>query len=260
MSSSPYSQLAGKPSLTAIWLILLVALGIFFRVRQYAFDRSLWLDEASLSQNIISRPLDRLLTEPLENNQAAPLGLILLAKWSVLWLGDSDLVLRLVPFVFGILALFLALDISHQVFHTDAARVSFMGLIAAAPILVYYSSEIKQYGVDACVTLLVLWTSFKFKRPEPKSLSALALVGSVAVWLAHPSVFVLAAVGAMFLIQALARRDPRMTLGYALVIAVWLANFWVAFSLSLGDIASNAYLVRYWQSGYAPLSLDALGW
>ena len=241
-------------------LLLLVALGIFFRVRQYAFDRSLWLDEASLSQNIIERPLDRLLTEPLDNNQAAPLGLLLLAKGSVMWLGESDLVLRIVPLVFGILALFLGLDVSLHAFHSDAARVGFMGLLAAAPILVYYSSEIKQYGVDACVTLLLLWASYKFNRPEPKSLLALALVGSLAVWLAHPSVFVLAAIGAAFLIQARVRRDSRATLGYLVVAAVWLANFGAAYSISLGAIAGNAYLVGYWQSGYAPLSLDSLAW
>jgi hypothetical protein len=260
LNSSPKYPLVGSRSWTTVLLALLVAFGIFLRARQYIFDRSLWLDEASLSQNIIERPLDQLLTEPLENNQAAPLGLLLLAKWSVMWLGESDLALRVGPLAFGILALFFGLDLSHHAFHSDAAQVGFVGLLATTPILVYYSSEIKQYGVDACVTLLLLWANFRFNRPEKKSLLAFSVFGSLAVWLAHPSMFVLAAIGATLMIQAVIRRDFRSTFLYACVAAVWLVNFWAAFSISLGAIASNTYLVRYWQSGYAPLSLDALAW
>jgi hypothetical protein len=260
LNSSPKNRFAHKSSLITILLALLITLGIFFRVRQYAFDRSLWLDEASLSLNIIQRPLDRLLTEPLENNQAAPLGLLLLAKWSVMWLGETDLVLRIVPLVFGILVLFLGLDVSRHAFQSDAARVGFLGLLAVAPILVYYSSEIKQYGIDACVTVLLLWASFRFSRHDAVSLLALSLVGSLAVWLAHPSVFVLAAMGAAFVIQSLARRDLRSTIKYVLVAAVWLVNFWAAYVISFSAIASNTYLVSYWKSGYAPLSLDGIAW
>jgi uncharacterized membrane protein len=156
-SKFPRFDFRNKPAFVNLVLVLLVALGIFLRARQYLFNRSLWLDEATFSLNIIGRPLDRLLFEQLDSNQAAPLGLIFLAKCSTILFSNSDLVLRLVPFLFGILGLFFALGIARRVFQSDVAKICFVGLIAVAPILIYYSSEIKQYGVDATVSLLLLW-------------------------------------------------------------------------------------------------------
>ena len=255
---------------------LLLILGIVLRARQYLFNRSLWLDEATFSLNIIGRPLDRLLFEQLDGNQAAPLGLIFLTKCATLVFGNSDLVLRLVPFLFGILGLFFSLHIARRAFSSDVARISFVGLIAFAPILIYYSSEIKQYGIDATVSLMLLWAmSFRAEREiSPAALEisrslrsremikwlGLAVFGSLGVWLSHPSAFVLAAIGTTLVIQSLTRRDFKLVLAYIAVILVWLANFWAAYTISLNAITVNEYLVAYWQSGYAPLSFDNLGW
>jgi hypothetical protein len=272
---SPRFNFLNKSLFTNLVLVFLVALGIFLRARQYLFNRSLWLDEATFSLNIIGRPLDRLLFEQLDGNQAAPLGLIFLTKYSTLFFGNSDLVLRLVPFVFGILGLFFAFGVARRAFSSDVARISFVALVAFAPILIYYSSEIKQYGIDATISLMLLWSlSFRAKREIsdsakeiPQSLRSFgmtifhhALIGSFAIWFSHPSVFVLAAIGTTLVIQSLARREFQLALAYIAVILVWLVNFWMVYNVSLNAIAVNEYLVAYWQSGYAPLLFDNLGW
>ena len=60
----------------------LLVLGVTLRVRQYLFDRSLWLDECLLALNIIRRSPSALL-QPLDFHQQAPVGFLLLERLSV---------------------------------------------------------------------------------------------------------------------------------------------------------------------------------
>jgi len=79
---------------TIVWGF--IVFGILVRLRQYLFDRSLWLDESFLALNIIHRSAAGLL-KPLDYNQAAPLGFLLLQKAAARYLGSGELVLRLRP-------------------------------------------------------------------------------------------------------------------------------------------------------------------
>jgi hypothetical protein len=89
---------------TIVWIF--VVIGVLLRLRQFLFDRSLWLDESSLALNIIHRSPIELLS-PLDYNQGAPLGFLLLEKFATSFLGTSEFALRLLPFVCGILSIFL---------------------------------------------------------------------------------------------------------------------------------------------------------
>ncbi|MEW6240475.1 MAG: glycosyltransferase family 39 protein, partial [Chloroflexota bacterium] len=86
--------------------MLLVLTGLVLRVRQYLMGRSLWLDEAMLSINIVKRSFLSL-TEWLEYDQQAAIGFLWLQKVSVLIIGNNEYALRLVPFVAGCIALWL---------------------------------------------------------------------------------------------------------------------------------------------------------
>ena len=59
-----------------------------------------------------------------------------------------------------------------------AARL--VGLVAVSPVLVYYSSEFKQYQGDVLGTLLILWLTLRF-RPDHCREDAfwLALAGAI---------------------------------------------------------------------------------
>src|SRR6476661_11065301 len=86
------------------WLI--VAAGIALRCSQYSFDRSLFLDEAFVATNIAHRSVAEL-CQPLEFDQRAPAGFLAGVKLATLALGRSDLVLRLLPLISGIVSVVL---------------------------------------------------------------------------------------------------------------------------------------------------------
>jgi len=55
-----------------LFLILLVASGFALSIFQFLYNRSLWLDEAALSLNIIKKNPFQLL-QPLDYSQVAPI-------------------------------------------------------------------------------------------------------------------------------------------------------------------------------------------
>src|SRR5947209_4519575 len=78
-----------------------VGVGIFLRLADWRFDRSLWLDEIYLALNITGRSFAEL-WKPLDHDQGAPVGFLMLVKLVTLFGGESELALRLVPLAAGL--------------------------------------------------------------------------------------------------------------------------------------------------------------
>ena len=104
----------------------LIAIGIVLRVRQYLFNRSLWLDEALLTSNILDRSFAGL-WRPLEFNQHAPPGFLLIEKAFVEALGPAEVVLRLYPlFRAGIASLFLFDAVARRCLEPKGRRIALL--------------------------------------------------------------------------------------------------------------------------------------
>src|SRR5690349_16373561 len=79
-------------------VVALVILGIGLRIVPLAQNRNLWIDEAMLALNLVDRS-PRQLLEPLDWNQGAPVGFLLMVKGTIAALGPGEWALRLVPFL-----------------------------------------------------------------------------------------------------------------------------------------------------------------
>ncbi len=145
----------------------LVLAGFVLRLRQYLANRSLWLDEAMLANNILSRSFAGL-TQQLSNDQGAPIGFLFLQKTITLLLGDSEYALRLLPFLAGCLSLCLMFLLVRKVASPFAGSLA-LALFAVSPALIYYSSEVKQYSSDVAIALALVLLFLKYERTRDQS-------------------------------------------------------------------------------------------
>ena len=248
-------KLTASLSWEAAGIAALLLAGAVLRVRQYLTGRSLWVDEAMLALNIVEREFAGMF-QPLDYDQGAPIGFLLVEKVFHLVLGRGELALRLFPLLVGLLSLGLFYLLLRRVTST-AGLLTALALFAFNPRLIYYSSEVKQYILDAAVAILLLWLAAPVldASPRRKGLAVLAVAGLIALWFSHPALFVLAGIGLALVLLALQRRDLS-SLWLTLAMGVlWLLELGLLYVLILGDLSRNDYMREYWQGAFLPMPL-----
>ena len=247
-----------------VWLPrVAVLVGAVLRIRNWAHDRSLWLDEIEVAVQIEGRSFAQL-THPLGTNQAAPIGWLWAERTSVDWFGTNENALRLVPLLFSLAALAIAPYAARQLIGVAAAPVAVV-LFATSPGLIYFAAETKQYSSDATCVLLVLVVSAPLMRSAPTWRRALlwGLATSGLAWFSFPAVVVSAACGAAIAVRWV--RRPRVLLALAGGGALLAANLLAQYEVTLRKLSDNRLLVVWWQwmNGYPRDSAglrDELSW
>jgi hypothetical protein len=239
----------------------LVAAGVVLRLIRYFANRSLWLDEAYLSESILTYDFGRFLTNPLMHWQAAPVGFLLLEKLGVLALGTSEFGLRLVPLLSGLASVFLFARVVKRCL-PPAGGLGALAMFVTLEPLVYYSAEVKQYEMDVAVALAVLLSAMLYSERSGSigRVITLGLVGAAGLFCSHPAVFVIAGCGLVLLIEFLRRRETGAALLVAVVSAVWAILFGLNYVLFLRPLVHHEGLAAYWQSGFMPLDRTAVLW
>jgi hypothetical protein len=242
-------------------IIALLFVGFLLRIRQYLTGRSLWIDEAMLALNIVNRDFAGLF-KPLDYDQGTPLGFLLVEKLFNVLLGKNELVLRLLPLMVGLAALWLFYLLLKRT-TSGAGLLIALALFALNPRLVYYSSEVKQYILDVAVTigLLLMAEPLFSANPSKKGFVWFSLAGLLALWFSHPALFVLAGIGLTLILVYLQKRDyPSLRLSLGMGIA-WVINLAVFYLLVLKDLRQNNFIHDYWQDAFVPLPpWGNLGW
>ncbi|MFN8473909.1 MAG: glycosyltransferase family 39 protein [Anaerolineae bacterium] len=258
--AAPSALLADTASKLAVGFVLI---GVVLRLRLYFVGASLWLDEAMLANNIVNRSFAGLL-QPLDHDQGAPVGFLLLQKGVIKTLGNADYILRLWPLIAGIAALCLMYPVARRVLDTTGALAA-TALFAISPALITYSATVKQYSTDVLAGQLLLLAGLTAldRHPSRWPLILLGVGGGLAVWMSHPSVFVLAGIGVSLAFFLISRRDWS-GLAYLLgAAAIWGLAFLGVYLVSLRALAANNFLTAFWHDLFFPAPfwqhLDWLG-
>jgi hypothetical protein len=239
---------------------LIGIVGALLRLRAYTSGRGLWLDEAMLSYNIVSRSFSGLL-DRLAYEQYAPVGWLWIVKGVTLLLGEGELALRSVSLVAGLTTLPLAWIVARRFLPASGALCAF-SLIALNSRLIYYSGEVKQYASDVVVALVALLVlSGPLLRPAdaPPSRRRLALAlafGIGAQLMSHAAILVLAGLGASIFLLEWRRGQRRSALHWGLVGAGWVSAFVALYLAFYHRGTASRALQGYWRDTFAPLPIS----
>jgi hypothetical protein len=245
-------------------LLASLAVGVLLRVFQYAVNRSLWLDEALLAKSVLTRGFAEL-AEPLLYGQTAPLGFLLMLRGAVEVFGSSELSLRLTPLVAGLLGLACFRILARETL-ADRDSVVATALFALSPYLIYYSSEVKQYSSDVLASVLLLLFARRVldsDSPVTTRLLPLAMTGVVVVWVSHPSIFFLTAIGAVILWRTVVEGGGRPLALVAATGMAWVASFGASYLVANRGLADREYMEAFWRMGFWPLppsSMEEADW
>ena len=141
------------------WLILLVSIGVAWRLGRYFLNFPIFGDEAVVGLNILGRSYLELL-EPLRYIVACPFGFLWISKWIIIHFGTSSFAVRFLPLVASLVSLLLIYPIARQ-FGGPWIALLATGLLACSLSPARFSNDFKPYSIDLLVALsytgLGLW-------------------------------------------------------------------------------------------------------
>jgi uncharacterized membrane protein len=238
-----------------LWTILIA--GISFRLVQYFFDRSLWLDETSLAINIVQRGYSGLL-HPLDHNQIAPVLFLLIERFFITLLGPSGYAFRLFPLLSALCSMPLFYIVVNKL--TGDRRIALISvfIFSFSSMMIYYSSEVKQYATDVLCTLALVYffqeaTSAGNKR---KWLYLLGISGIISIFLSNISVILLLVFTFYFIFIFIKNRKAEIPVLITGTI-LW-AFFGLYFLLFIFHHPNEARMIAYWKNDFMPLNIFSL--
>lgn len=240
----------------------IIGFGIFVRLVQYLFNRSLWRDEAALALNIVNRSYLELL-QPLDYNQSAPIGFLMVEKLAVQIFGNNEYALRLFPFLSAIASLFLFYELAKKCLQSHRASIIALTLFATVHIWLQFATETKQYASDVAIAVLLYFILIGIDRQklQLQQILKFGIIGAIAVWFSHPAVFVLAGIGTSYLLISLLQKKFSFSLKLLAIYSIWAISFGASYFISIRNIASNQSLFRSWAGrGTFPTSFWDIGW
>ena len=156
-------------------------------------------------------------------------------------LGNTEYSLRLFPLIAGVGALILLYPVAKKFVSPWAVPVVLI-LFAMSTSLVRFSTNVKQYSLDVFLALLVLLIAVQVvqHKHEVKWLIVFAVVGTLAIWLSFPIVFVLAGTGAVLGWETVRERNWRRMAPLGLMGAFWLVSFSLSyFTQSIAELSNQ---------------------
>ena len=257
------NQFCGSSSIRNLTLGMVV-IGVILRLIQYSLNRPFWLDESCLALNIANKSFLEFLG-PLDYLQVAPIGFLFIEKALLILIGNNEYVLRLFPLVSGIVSLFLFYHVARRCIREEGAFIA-VALFSLSGMLIYYSSELKQYSSDLTITLLLLMFTMYIRSKRLTNLTTgfFAAIGGIAVWFSLPSVFVLAGIGCTLSLFSIARRDWSTNNRLLIIYFIWLSSFVIFYLIYSPKISLNLYNHRLaWKSyfmPFPPMSISDFKW
>lgn len=240
------SRWVDHPTSTLLWV------GAFLRVWVYLSDRPYWMDESSLLSNLIGkRILD--FSGPLNAEQLAPPGFLVIERLAVAVMGGSTFAARLFPLICGVTALWLFRRLVDRLLSRPGAILA-MILAALSDDWIYYSSELKPYSCDLAIglALTLLCVGELREGNGARGLAPLGLLAVASPWFSFPSLFVAAGCGASLLTVRLIERRGRETAALTALAGCWALSAFLVVRASGRLLRESTSMYVFWDFAFPP--------
>jgi hypothetical protein len=207
--------------------LLLVAFGLAFRVRGFAFRVSpFWLDECSWAVYLFDQRFG--------DENLRPVGFMAVSSFVAHYISPSEQGLRLLPWLAGLTTTILSPFLARRLYAEPAARLLFVAIIALHPGAIDFSKEFKPYSVSLTLHVALLLLTLRYVSDGSiKVLLGALLTAAAGNLFAQDLVFAYPGIFLVLGIRALARpkRDlPLVVLGALVVIASLGLQYWLIWS------------------------------
>lgn len=233
----------------------------------YLFQRGVfWGDEAALALNIEPRGYLEI-GRPFTLRQVCPYLTAVTIKIVTAIFGTNEVAYRAVPCVATLGATGFAFAIGRKLGGFWVGVVA-MGMTSTSYMVLRYSSELKQYTVDALIAGALIYATLRLlEDPESRvRLWTLGVLGALAGWFSLPSLFVMAACGIAVALEAWQSKRSAQHLAVLVGMGVfWLASFYFHFAtfVEQAELTTSTGVAKYWEKSFAPFpptSLDDFRW
>lgn len=227
----------------------LLGYGIIIRIYHFLVNRSLWLDEIYLSSSLLKMSLPELASSPLDYQQQAPVGLLIVIKICVMTFGNNEMTLRLIPLLCGIASLFAFYRIAKYYLSPVGVFIS-TAMITTAPFLVFHSVEIKQYSSEMLMSSVAILLYIKYNENRDwKSLLVWGLSGSLILWFSSSVIFLLAGIACGLSIYHMLKKNWQTVLLLFVPFALWMVSFLIHYFLFIYTSHKSEWL-NLWFHGH----------
>lgn len=245
--------------------LLIIILGFFLRLYHYFINRSLWLDEGYLSSSLLRFNYLQLITEPLDYQQKAPVGFLLVVKLFLNIFGHNEYGLRFVPLVSGLLSILIFIPVTKYFLKSIGILVA-LTILCISPAFVYHSVEIKQYSTELLCSILSFYMLIKYKALNHiKAIIIWSLGGAAVLWFSYSAIFITGGIGLGLSIYYLFNKQWGIFFKSLIPFITWLISFILLFVFFINKTPDAEWVVNWFRfyGDFMPLppkSLSDLSW
>ena len=229
-----------------------MSLGAALRIIVFVQNRSLFIDEASLSSQLVAKSFSELFGNFVY--QYAPPFFNVLVKSSTEIFGATEYALRLIPLVAGLIGIWLFYQLC-KAFLEPKHIIFPLLLFCFSMYMVRYATEVKQYASDIaiCLGLLLFCLKNPVEKLSDKRFIIWSILGILSVWLSMPVVFVLFAIGVYYGVHLLKSKNQKGFIKLSFVALSWLISFGVYFFGIIKNDIGHEGLENYHSPFFFPL-------
>jgi uncharacterized membrane protein len=229
-------------------LLLIILFGVLLRLKGLLLNPSMWHDECALAYSIKFKNYSEFF-EILRFGQMAPPFFMVASKLMTQILGFSDIVLRLLPFLAGIISIVAFYLLASTNLKSKFAVICAVFFFAINQQLINYSFEFKPYNFDVLFTIICLlfFVKLNIEKLSMKKILFYGILLSLVPWFSFVSIFIIAS-GFLNLFFKNIKSSWKQKL--FLIIPIIISGLIYLKIYLVNTYYGGSHMISYWQNNF----------